>query len=112
MMKATNEAARERGVAPLKPLSRKEWENLRTQNPNKCDDAGSANSKSERIKYASFMGGKVSGPNSTTLILREKITPELQKQYSSDNDMILAWRDMGFKKVIFLEGKRSWSRNF
>jgi hypothetical protein len=110
MMKAVNDASKERGMAPVKPLSHKEWERLRA--PNSSSTKEPDNSKSERLKYANFMGGKTSGKDATTLILYDKITPELQRHYSSDNYMISAWRDMGFRKVIFKDGKRSWARNF
>ena len=112
LMRAMNDTAREHGAQPLQPLSRTDWERLLPKStPNQNDSGNPAASKTERIKYARFMGGKASGPDATVLFLRQQITSELKQHYSKDADMILAWREMGFKKVIFSDGKRSWSRS-
>jgi hypothetical protein len=67
--------------------------------------------KEYRVSYAQDMGMKVEGKDATILKVKTKITPAMIRHYSDDNTpLIRAWRDFGFKKVIFIDGSRTWSK--
>lgn len=67
--------------------------------------------KEYRISYAQDMDMKVEGKDATILKVKTKITPSMIRYYSNDNSpLISAWRDFGFKKVIFIDGSRKWSK--
>lgn len=67
--------------------------------------------KEYRVRYAHDMDMKVEGKDATILKVKTKITPAMIRYYSNDNSpLILAWRDFGFLKVIFIDGTRTWTK--